>query len=113
MAKTRFFMATDGKITVFRASPTRVYLSGALTNIGINFSAKPAAQSGLWPAKEIGAKAYKLLVAEKMARCKRENVRDDAPSNSWVRNAEVGPTDAEIDAYIARVAAQDAAEGVE
>jgi hypothetical protein len=85
----RYFKATDGDITVFRASDTKVYQSASKTNWGISFSGKPAGL-GAMPAVEITKVEYTALVALKQARIKASNGgrHDDggSPSDSWVSN---------------------------
>lgn len=86
----RYFSATDGKITVFRASDSRVYQSATKSGWGISFSAKPAAL-GAMPAVEITKAEYNALVALKQARVRAGNVGGHhadggAPSDSWVSN---------------------------
>ncbi len=123
MSKIRYFTATDGKKTVFRASPTRVYLFGGLKN-GPTFSTRPAV--GLWPVVEVSKAEYDRLVALKVARINRRNARLRArgkttypdygsPWESWIDNADLAPeiSEADIDAHIARLAAADLAAGIE
>ena len=58
----RYFSATDGDVTVFRASATRVYQSALKLRHGISFSATPAhLMLGAMPAKEI-TKAQEIIL---------------------------------------------------
>ena len=98
----RYFKASDGVFTIFRASDSRVYASAWMTVDGfktrptnMGFSAKPvyrAAEgvSGLpsaLSAVEIDKAEYNALVRAKKAR-----TEDNAPSASWVRNADLPRT---------------------
>jgi hypothetical protein len=91
----RYFKATDGVITVFRASATRVYASAWFTTEGnrpigdIGFSGKPL-PLGKYPAVEITKAEYEALQAAKLERVKAagENPKwATSPQSSWVRNA--------------------------
>ena len=87
---TRYFKATDGKITAFRASKTRVYQSADLGNenrhlgsrYGIGFSGKP----GPVKAVEIDKAEYDRLVVLKNARLGKMQY-GPSPQDSWVDNA--------------------------
>jgi hypothetical protein len=84
----RYFSATDGDVTVFRASDTKVYQSATRTRWSISFSGKPAGL-GAMPAKEITKAQYAALVALKQARVQASGGRHSdggAPSDSWVAN---------------------------
>lgn len=92
--KRRYFKATDGTVTIFRASDARVYESawvqlyptGAVHLMG--FSARPA-RVGELVVEEIVKSDYDTLVARKNSRLKAIGARDDAfgePRNSWVNN---------------------------
>jgi hypothetical protein len=87
----RYFSATDGDVTVFRASATRVYQSALKLRHGISFSATPAhLMLGAMPAKEITKAQYTALVALKQARVRASgggrHQDGGAPSDSWVAN---------------------------
>lgn len=87
MAKqTRYFKATDGTKTVFRASPTKEY---QFANMDGQFTALPPRKPGYFLAVEITKAEYDALVAAKMERLKASgrNLRFITPSNSWVSNA--------------------------
>lgn len=92
-AKRRYFKATNGTVTIFRASDARVYQSawiqlhptGAVHLMG--FSARQ--RGGELVVEEIVKSDYDTLVARKNARLKAIGARDDAfgePRNSWVNN---------------------------
>jgi hypothetical protein len=95
---TRYFKATDGKVTVFRASKTRVYSSAWFDvyaaddggpRVGASgFSVKPAGWGGQFPAVEISKAEYDALVVRKVERIKAAggNPSYAAPHSSWVRN---------------------------
>ena len=92
---TRYFKATDGKKTVFRASKTRVYASANIDSA--SFSAKPAS-AGMAPTIEITKAEYDRLTVLKHARCRIDfakyserfiQSRCSDPEQSWVRNAEL------------------------
>lgn len=86
----RYFKATDGKITVFRASEERVYLSA--TTVGrhgghrISYSAAPA-KHGSYPTVEITKAEYDALVGLKKARVEGSRSSGTSPQESWVSNA--------------------------
>jgi hypothetical protein len=101
MKTTRYFKATDGKITVFRASETKAYAFATFKGEKlaedhawcgqIGFSAK----AGDHPAVEITKAEYEALVAQKTARINAKNEARKAegkrvwsvgPSDSWVQN---------------------------
>jgi hypothetical protein len=93
----RYFKATDGQITVFRASATRAYASAWFTTEGnrpigdIGFSGKPL-PLGKYPAVEITKAEYEALQAAKVERVKAagENLKwATSPQSSWVRNADL------------------------
>lgn len=82
MARTlRYFTATDGKITVFRASATMSYVSCNIAARSWSKSAKP----GNVPAVETDRAAYQTLIARKQARTAGMRYAD-APTDSWVEN---------------------------
>lgn len=94
--KTRYFKATNGRFTVFRMSPTRVYLSawiqsGAthITNYGFSMK-RPAA--GSVPAVEITRAEYDALNKRKIERivARGGNPKYAAPADSWVANEGAG-----------------------
>lgn len=80
-----YMKATDGKITVFRASTGRAYVSayfdGHGTTSGIAFSSK----AGGHPVIEIDKAEYQALVELKKAR-----TADNSPQSSWVDNSVLG-----------------------
>ena len=87
---TKFFQATDGKITVFRATASgRAYQSALKLRNGISFSATPAnLMEGAMPAVEITKGEYDALVALKAERLKASGTKGyTKPSDSWVFNA--------------------------
>lgn len=99
MAKsTRYFKATDGKITVFRASETRAYVSATVPAdpktgyyYSISFSGKPAGL-GSCPCVEITRAEFVALTAAKIERIKAEGGKHadgGSPSDSWVRNSAI------------------------
>lgn len=92
---TRYFKATDGKITVFRASKTRVYqsASGFGPKESISFSGRP----GPFPTTEISKAEYDALVVVKAARIASRwatkypgeampSWAGSSPQDSWVDN---------------------------
>jgi hypothetical protein len=88
----RYFKATDGRFTIFRATASRVYGSAWIQTNGervtlAGFSMKPAGMYPL-PAIEIDRMEYHRLTALKMARIVTAggNPKWAAPSDSWVRN---------------------------
>jgi hypothetical protein len=90
MTMTKFFQATDGKITVFRATASgRAYQSALKLRNGISFSATPAnLMEGAMPAVEITKGEYDALVALKAERLKASGTKGyTKPSDSWVFNA--------------------------
>jgi hypothetical protein len=90
MAQIRYFRATNGRFTVFRAS-TRVYLSAwiqsnaeRVTNYGFSMlSAK-----GRVPAEEMTKAEYDALNARKIERiiAAGRQPKNAAPRDSWVAN---------------------------
>jgi hypothetical protein len=98
----RYYKATDGVLTVFRAS-TRVYASAWFTtetgqgrlpflrrSPGIGFSKHaPGTRSGNYPTIEITEAEYGALLMAKVARIKNDG-RDPkyftSLQDSWVRN---------------------------
>jgi hypothetical protein len=109
MRITRYFKATDGSRTYFRASETKIYQSIIVYPSGyVSFSSKPAGKSiivgGDYPAIEIDAAAYRALQAAKMARVRALYMAKGvdplprgagtAPTDSWVRNADLVETEA-------------------
>jgi hypothetical protein len=90
---TRYFKATDGKITVFRASKTKVYQSagGFGPREWIRFSTY-AANVGTANKRaciEIDKAEYDRLNAIKFARLGAAN--GIGPQDSWVENSEIEP----------------------
>lgn len=109
MATTRYFKATDGKNTYFRASPSRAYLSLTGFEPGRFGFTLHRDTRGRFPAVEITRQEYVKLVELKQARLAQAKAdfqakhpeqklhsfsfAGNAPSDSWVRNevlAEVG-----------------------
>lgn len=92
---TKYFSATDGTITVFRASETRTYVSATMAGRGgIGFSGKPAGRQGTTeyhPATEITKAEYEALNAIKMARIKAAGRTLINPGDSWVNNTDLVP----------------------
>lgn len=82
---TRYFKFTNGQRTWFRASQSRVYVSGWHNQSGFGFSAKP----GQYPAEEIDDIEYKQLVELKNARLGPAERDYTQPYHSWVRNEEI------------------------
>jgi hypothetical protein len=107
----KYVKATNGKVTIFRAT-TRPegFAYGRITQdirgdcIGVAFS-----NASGWPAIEISKAEYDALVAIKM---RSDHAHDSSPQGAWVRNVDL-ITDAQIDAYIAQLAAADKAAGIE
>jgi hypothetical protein len=93
----RYFKATNGRFTIFRASASRVYGSAwiqcSADRVTVSgFSMKPASASVYpLPAIEIDRMEYHRLTALKMARIVTQggNPKWAVPSDSWVKN-EVG-----------------------
>jgi hypothetical protein len=91
MAQIRYFKATNGRFTVFRASTTRVYLSAwiqsnaqRVTDYGFSLlSAK-----GRVPAEEMTKAEYDALNARKVERIVAAggDPKHAAPADSWVAN---------------------------
>jgi hypothetical protein len=88
----RYFKATDGKTTFFRASDTRVYASAQKTTGSVSFSAGPPG-FGWVPAVEITKAEYEALVALKNARLEavygEGGSRYSPPYFSWVCNSQL------------------------
>lgn len=91
---TRYFKFTDGERTFFRATKTRVYLSGKLDAYGIGFSGKPASL-GTFPAVEIDKPEYDRLTAIKAKRLGAIEARYVSPGDSWVLNSLIVPKEVE------------------
>jgi hypothetical protein len=130
MAQTTcYFAGTDGTVTVFRASPTRVYQSATFRPI--SFSAWAPKAPGAFCVSEVTKAEYERLVALKKSR-----TSDNSPQASWVHNRELVASevigaaqaaltvihvkssagtisDAEVEAYLADLARRDAEEGIE
>lgn len=97
----RFFKATDGDITVFRASATKFYHSANFSSDQqvaggpmmllerISFSQYDHVPGHTYPAEEIVQSEYATLVARKNSRIKAhgDNREGASPQESWVRNA--------------------------
>lgn len=83
----RYFKATDGKLTYFRATATRAYQSVKLTKYGQSFSASQPGPGDL-PTIEITKSEYEELVALKTERLKAaDRGIYTSPSDSWVANS--------------------------
>jgi hypothetical protein len=99
----RYFKATDGRFTVYRASPTRVYISAWLnphtTHVDFGFSVAPPVGRGRVAAIEISKAEYQALVARKAERIAAfiaaraaagnpvyQGYDGAAPGDSWVFN---------------------------
>jgi hypothetical protein len=108
MAHKRYFKATDGFITVFRASATKFYHSAnftsdqqvaggpfVLTSDDIGFSKydAPAGSKLVHPAEEIVESQYLTLVARKNERLRATGrpLTTCTPRDSWVSNKAVAP----------------------
>jgi hypothetical protein len=109
----RYFKATDGTFTIFRASASRVYrgawmrvdrarkrnAEGDWAPVGepfpviMGFSAKLGGPSAALPAIEITKAEHQALVAAKNARAVADldACVPDSPRDSWVRNDGVEP----------------------
>jgi hypothetical protein len=86
---TRYFKATDGWTTVFRATATRAYQSATMHRWGISFSAKPAGLDDM-ATVEITKSEYEALQAAKVEQIKahgRDPARYTSPQDSWIRNS--------------------------
>jgi hypothetical protein len=98
----RFFKATDGYITVFRASAMRFYHSANFSSDqqvaggpmvlleSISFSQYDHVPGHTYPAEEIVQSEYDTLVARKNSRVKAHGGRHSdgaSPQDSWVSNA--------------------------
>lgn len=83
---TRYFAATDGKLTYFRASPSRVYRSMTLyPDRSYNPYTFHMHANGSFPVHEITGKEYRALIRLKAQR----DPRATAPSDSWVFNSQL------------------------
>lgn len=105
MGQSRYFKATDGERTYFRASSTRVYLSLGFDRGGSpTFSANPPSKTHPHAVVEIDKVEYNNLVKLKMERVERRNRSfvalgkvagkdfypgGDSPSDSWIRNIDL------------------------
>jgi hypothetical protein len=116
MTKRYFAAHHDGK-TYFRASDTRAYRSLRFEN---DRNWGMSAQPGSIAVQEINQAEYTSLVARKAKRiaaqlaaletAPRYRGYGSKPTESWVVQE---PSNAEIDAHIARLAAADEAAGIE
>jgi hypothetical protein len=97
----RYFKATNGTVTIYRATESRAYVSAWIQAhesgrpINMGFSAKP----GPLPAVEVSKEEYAALVARKMERTNARKAEIEAagervyrsfgssPSDSWFFNA--------------------------
>lgn len=106
---TRYFSATDGTFTVFRATASAAYASASWLGdrpypYCLGFSRKPAGSGipGRFPTTEISKAQYDALVAAKQDRQRlagQDPQRYSSPQDSWVRNADLKAR-AEADAII-------------
>jgi hypothetical protein len=81
---TRYFSGTNGAVTVFRASATKVYNSATFKPIAFS-SAMPFADR--FPVSEIAKSEYDALVARKVERVKSSGAdpkHATSPQDSWV-----------------------------
>jgi len=99
MAATRYFKATDGKRTFFRASPTRAYQSLTVYPDWRDWCLHRDGR-GVFPATEITRQEYNALIALKNERGLRDQAKWEesngrswnggafltAPGDSWVYN---------------------------
>ena len=89
---TRYFKATDGAITYFRASATRVYQAAYPSQYhrqGASFSASAPDFVSAMPAVEITKAEYQTLLAAKAKRQDAVQMNKywrNQPSESWVAN---------------------------
>jgi hypothetical protein len=101
MAQIRYFKATNGRFTVFRASPTRVYLSAWIQSDAkrvTDFGFSMLSAKGRVPAEEMTKDEYEALVKRKTARIEARKAEivasggqisrsfGSSPSDSWVAN---------------------------
>jgi hypothetical protein len=85
--KIRYFMATDGKVVIFRASKTMNYRSADMILKTFTQRHRSGDMAGILPVREITADQHLRLVALKKARLKNEGKNwrvYNAPSDSWV-----------------------------
>lgn len=96
----RYYKATDGQITVYRATESREYHSAQIRKEDryFGFSALPASPAHPYPAVEIDKAEYQSLVAQKVARIEARKAEmiaagqrvysgfGGAPGDSWVAN---------------------------
>lgn len=83
MPTTRYFAATDGTKTYFRASPTRIYRSMSTGKWpGWMFSMH---DRGPYPVREITGKEFRALMRAKAQR----DPKATAPRDSWVFNSDL------------------------
>ena len=108
----RYFKATDGKFTIFRASESRVYRGawmridqsrrraadgktwepfGEPVPVAMGFSAYPVPPHGQFPAVEIGKHEYQVLVQIKTARV--EAWRAELRAKGQTMFGSIGPSD--------------------
>jgi len=105
---TKFYQATDGKITVFRATASgRAYQSALKLRNGVSFSATPAnLMEGAMPAVEITKGEYDALVALKAERLRASGTKGyTKPSDSWVFNASLPATEKQLKGAAANLSA--------
>lgn len=94
----RYFKASDGNVTVFRQSGSRLYRSalirwhsGKQQCNAISFSAALAdPQCGRVAAAEIDKAEFDRLRAIKAARLASRGQQFSSPQDSWVLNSEIG-----------------------
>jgi len=103
----KYFSATDGTITVFRASATRTYQSALKLRNGISFSATPAnLMEGAMPAVEITKGEYDALCALKVQRLKATGKSYyTKPGDSWVKNTSLPATEKQLKGAAANLSA--------
>lgn len=86
---TRYYSASNGEITVFRASVSRVYHSVEFRRFGWTFRSNPAHIPKSYPAIEISRAQYEILHIAKNTSLREvgKNPRDYAtPAESFVPN---------------------------
>jgi hypothetical protein len=97
---TRYFKATDGRVTVFRAASRQVYRWVHFRTEDLTLGPAPvgeitwsiARRDGAWAAAEIDAMTYKTLTVLKARRLHADHgdtANTGSPQNSWVRNADL------------------------
>lgn len=96
MRDTRYFSGTNGTVTVFRASPTKVYRSasfgGGLALGGLAFSGKPPSPNCPIAVVEITKAEFDALNRAKTRRIEAAGRKYVSPQDSWVDNADLDGT---------------------